>query len=144
MSQRRREIDAALRASVVPKLRELGFRGSYPHFYKDRGNNHLDLLTFQFRLDGSSFIVEIAYADPLRKNVYFRPDTPANKLYVSATTKRCRLGSAGRSGVDGEWLQLDPGTFSTRAAHFTSLARKVEAMVLNEAMPWWEARAHET
>jgi Domain of unknown function (DUF4304) len=58
MSERRRDIDAVLRGITVPLLRGMGFKGTFPHFYRSIGN-HVDLLSFQFRLDGSSFVVEM-------------------------------------------------------------------------------------
>jgi hypothetical protein len=140
MKARRREIDAQLKMLTVPLLRQRGFKGSYPHFYRDV-SGHVDLLTFQFRLDGSSFVVEISFADRLRQNIYFRPGTPVNKLQVSATTKRHRLGSAGN---DDAWLLLDPRPGTTQAQHFSKLALRVNNLFLSEAEPWWEATRHAT
>src|SRR5690242_7147345 len=97
MNDRRRELQEVLKAIVVPALRGLGFKGSFPHFYRPI-DDHIDLLFFQFRLDGSSFIVEISYADPKRTNVYFRPEVPVAKLQVPSTTKRYRLGKGQEKG----------------------------------------------
>jgi len=139
MSDRRRAIDASLKANTVPFLRERGFKGSFPHFYREIAG-HVDLLMFQFRLDGSSFIVEISYADPDRTNIYFRPETPTAKLQVSAATNRYRLGSARKQQVDGEWLSLDCRGLASQAGHFQRLAQKVNGLVLDEAEPWWQAQ----
>lgn len=141
MYERRREIDAVLKSTSVPLLRELGFKGSFPHFYRPIGE-HIDLLTFQFRLDGSSFIVEISYADAARKNVYFRQETPVAKLRVSATTKRYRLGKASESGGDGRWFELEHGTLRTQASHFHKLALQANDLIVSEATSWWEAQRH--
>ena len=124
----------------VPLLRELGFKGSFPHFHRSVGD-HVDLLTFQFRLDSSSFIVEISYADPERKNVYFRPETPVPKLRASATTKRHRLGKQTEHG-DGRWFELEHGFMTTQAQHFKKLAFEVNDLIVREANVWWEAQRH--
>jgi hypothetical protein len=139
MNDRRRAIDASLKTNTVPLLRERGFKGSFPHFYREIGG-HVDLLMFQFRLDGSSFVVEIAYADPDGKNIYFRPETATSKLQVSAATKRYRLGSARKHQVDGEWLSLDSGPLTSQARHFQKLALKVNSLFLDEAEQWWLAQ----
>ena len=143
MNARRREIDAQLKKLTVPLLRQRGFKGSFPHFYRDIGG-HVDLLMFQFRLDGSSFVVEISYADPDRKNVYFRPETAVNKLQVSATSKRHRLGRAGKLADDAAWLKLDHEPRTTQTQHFNKLALRVNDLLLAEAEPWWEANRHAT
>jgi len=141
MTERRRDIDTQLKKLTVPLLRQRGFKGSYPHFYRDI-DGHVDLVMFQFRSDGSSFVVEISYADPDRRNVYFRPETPVDRLQVSATSKRRRLGKSATGEVDSEWLKLDHGLRTTQARHFSKLALRVNDLLLREAEPWWAANRH--
>ena len=143
MNERRRAVDASLKRFTVPLLRERGFKGSYPHFYRNL-DDHVDLLTFQFRLDGSSFVVEISYADAERSNVTFRPETPVEKLQASATRKRYRLGSREKRGPDGEWLQLSHGPLTTDARHFSKLALRVNELLLVEGEAWWAEMRHAT
>ena len=95
---------------------------------------------FQFRSDGSSFIVEISYADPERRNVGFRPEAPASKIDVPCTRERYRLGAMGRTDGDGEWFQLVHGIITSDDRHFRRLALKVNDLLLKEAEPWWAAR----
>jgi hypothetical protein len=139
MNERRQIIDGILKSTCVPLLRERGFRGAYPHFQRFHGE-HIDLLMFQFRRDGSSLVVEIAYADPERKNVGFRPEAPASKIDVACTRERYRLGAKRRTEVDGEWLQLSHGILDSDNRHFRRLALKVNDMLINEAEPWWESK----
>jgi hypothetical protein len=143
MTDRRREVDTQVKRLTVPLLRQRGFKGSYPHFYREI-DGHVDLLMFQFRLDGSRFVVEISFADRNRKNVYFRPETPVNRLQVSATTKRHRLGGAGKPGDDAAWLKLDHEPRTTQAQHFSKLALRVNDLLVTEAEPWWEVHRHAT
>jgi hypothetical protein len=54
----REEMDAAIRAVALPHLRSLGFKGSLPHLHRLRAGA-ADLLTFQFRSAGGSFVIEL-------------------------------------------------------------------------------------
>ena len=63
MSDSRDHMIAALREVVVPVLRDMSFRGSFPHFRRFR-DTRTDLLTFQFNRYGGSFVVEVAYCSP--------------------------------------------------------------------------------
>jgi Domain of unknown function (DUF4304) len=52
-------MDLALKAAVVPLLRESGFTGLYP--YLRRANTtHVELLTFQFDVSGGGFVIEMS------------------------------------------------------------------------------------
>jgi hypothetical protein len=50
-------MDAALKATLVPKLRSLGFKGSYPHLWRE-GARHVELVGVQFSQWGAQFYVE--------------------------------------------------------------------------------------
>lgn len=54
----REAMDAAIKAVLLPHLRQLGFKGALPHLHRPR-NGAVDLLTFQFRSAGGSFVVEL-------------------------------------------------------------------------------------
>ena len=97
-------------------------------------------MMFLFRRDGTSFVVEISYADPDRKDVGFRPEAPASKIDVACTRERYRLGAKGKTEVDGEWLQLSHGIVSSDEKHFRRLALKVNDMLINEAEQWWASK----
>ena len=56
---KRKEMDRALTAFVLPMLRAQGFKGSFPHFRRSREQG-IDLITFQFDRQGGGFVVEIA------------------------------------------------------------------------------------
>jgi hypothetical protein len=141
MNERRRVLQGSLKTISVPLLREMGFKGSFPHFHRAVGD-HIDLLMFQFRLDGSSFIVEISYADPERTNLYFRPETPVARLRVRSTKKRYRLGESQETSGDGTWFELNHGLLTTQARYFNKIALRVNDLIFREAVPWWEAQRH--
>ena len=58
----RPEMDAALKATFVPKLRSFGFKGSYPHFRRERAQ-HVELVGIQFSQWGAQFYVEAGVAE---------------------------------------------------------------------------------
>ena len=131
----RSESDEALKSIVVPDLRVRGFKGSYPHFFRDRGG-HIDLITFQFRSIGGSFVCEISFADQERSNVAIYKDTEPKKLRANQTRIRLRLGAAPDRGVNDHWFCVDDaGTSSTDLA--TRTAHEVLALLESQAEPWW-------
>lgn len=62
MSDARNKMIQALKNVVVPRLRELGFKGSFPHFRR-RGPTLTDLLTFQFDRHGGGFVLELGQCE---------------------------------------------------------------------------------
>ena len=129
------DMDAALKATVVPVLRSTGFKGSYPHFYRDRG--HVDLLDFQFSSYGGRFVAEIAFATPSRDNIHqvYR-DVPASKLRGFFTGQRLRLGSY---DLRDHWFIYDQPLTSHGeiASSPTDLATKVTELLKTQGEEWW-------
>ena len=52
-------MDNTIKEITVPFLREQGFKGSLPHFRRLQ-RDRINLLTFQFNLHDSKFVVEIS------------------------------------------------------------------------------------
>jgi hypothetical protein len=140
MTDARKEMDSALKEVVVPVLRSLGFKGTFPHFYRET-SQHVDLLSFQFRLAGGSFVVELSFAEPSRDNVYYDKEAPTNKLRASQTTKRFRLGAQG-SGSDN-WFSFQPKGFLKREPNFRGIASEVVNLLEERALPWWDMNRQE-
>jgi len=59
MSEAHDEMVKAIKRIVAPRLREMGFKGSFPHFRRPT-KAQIDLLTFQFDNQGGGFILEIS------------------------------------------------------------------------------------
>jgi hypothetical protein len=135
MSDIRKQMESSIQDTVVPALRSMGFRGSFPHFYRDR-KNHIDLLSFQYRLAGGSFVVELSFATPTRENVYIDKTVPANKLRVSQTTKRKRLG-AEKEGSDN-WFSFEPSGIFRKQPDLNRISEEVVALLKSDAELWWE------
>jgi len=64
MSESRDKMMEALHRVVVPMLRDMGFTGSFPHFRRVH-DTQIDVLTFQFNRWGGSFVVEVAFCEPV-------------------------------------------------------------------------------
>lgn len=134
MTDTRQAMSVSLKNIVVPVLRRLGFKGSFPHFYRE-SDGHVDLVAFQFRLDGGSFVVELSYAEPDRQNVYFDKEAQVSKLRVSQTSNRSRLG-AERPGSD-KWFSFEPSGLFRRQANYDQISAEVAELTDQQAVTWW-------
>jgi hypothetical protein len=57
-AQRSKLMRRILQQEVIPALRDLGFRGTMPHFNRQRGDR-LDLFSIQFSYNGQYFFVNL-------------------------------------------------------------------------------------
>jgi len=142
MTEERRQMDLALKRIVVRRLREMGFKGSMPHFRRVRGDL-LDLLSFQFDRYGGSFCVEVASAPAA--GLQYTPDwfVPAEKLDVGYTRERLRLGAP--EGLTDRWFEFGPRSFEPAQplpspSRFEAVAEGVASLLDKEAEPWWRSR----
>lgn len=99
MTTDKNTIVASLKEITVPYLRNIGFKGSFPNFYRDEAG-FISLINFQFYSSGGSFCVNVSYADPDRNNIYIDKELPSNKLRVSQTTNHMRL----KAPPDEDWF----------------------------------------
>lgn len=136
-SDEKENMIASLKERTVPRLRELGFHGTFPHFRRttERANH---ILTFQFDKNGGGFVVEIAKTPP---GDLVLPDgevIPVDKItpgYLSMD-RRKRLGIP--PGKNDRWFRYDKGLFRRRIS-FEELAEEVLSLIDSEAEPWWQA-----
>ena len=107
-SSTRDEMIKNLNAIVVPALRQLNFKGSFPHFRRltlDR----INLLTFQFDRYGGGFVIEIANT----KNETFEMSgqkIEPNKLTAHMVNKRMRIQPIMHENGDSsteDWFRYD-------------------------------------
>ena len=115
MGTAREDMDDALKAIVLPHLRSLGFKGSLPHLHRVRGEA-ADLLTFQFRSAGGSFVVEIGRVAAAGFDFHGRHIAlkQARSSYLAA---RHRLGSELRANYGDHWFdfaETDPETVAAQ------------------------------
>ncbi len=118
MSDSRDQMIAELRQSVVPALRELGLRGSFPHFRRIR-DPQIDLLSFQFNRHGGSFTVEVACCEPVGFTTSWGQHIPPNRVSAHDVhpDQRPRL----HSSHEDRWFHYDPSSYSRAAIEVLSL-----------------------
>ncbi len=98
-------MDAAIKSLVLPRLRQLGFKGSLPHLHRLR-NGACDYLTFQFLSAGGAFTVELARGHEAGLSFHGR-HIPVAKVNTTYLHPRHRLG-ASLSGGD-RWYHFNSG-----------------------------------
>ena len=134
---KRQQMDAALKCHAVPLLRNLGFKGSYPHFRRIL-NERVDTIGFQFSQWGPQFYVEIGVADPngytLLDGIHFPPST----LKYYQCPVRVRIGDL---PFDFEELPVDSvaeaarNSINAARSDWETLHRNRPQPTLNEAEP---------
>lgn len=139
MDTDRKTMEALLKRDCVPVLREMGFKGAFPHFHRETGG-FVALMREQFASAGGSLCVEIGYPDPARKNVYHKPETEPAKLRSARPRTGCGRGAA--SGGD-HWFVFG----SASATPYRGGVRPPEeivaecaALLRSEAQAWWEGK----
>jgi hypothetical protein len=127
-------MDLALKASVVPVLRQAGFTGSYPHF-KRLHATHVELLTFQFDINGGGFLIEISRCSIGGVTTHLGKHIPASKVraWDLDPENRRRIKPREGSGTDS-WFRYDSGGYD-------SVADEVLAK-LPLAPDYWSQRAN--
>ncbi|MCP5304354.1 MAG: DUF4304 domain-containing protein [Chromatiaceae bacterium] len=140
MTEDRKTIESQLKAEVVPFIRERGFKGSFPDFYREN-EDCVCLANFQFYSSGGSFCVNLSYADPMRKNFYFRPETEAKKLKVSQTNEQIRLGSNGPNS--DHWFSFGKtsyGEYRGQPLLPREIVSQVQSLWESQAETWWAVK----
>ena len=86
-------MNQALREFVMPELKSLGFKGSFPHFRRLRGEV-TEMLAFQFNKYGGSFTIEAATLSAQEASAHWKADLSVNKATVYDASNRIRLHSS--------------------------------------------------
>lgn len=131
LGERRKDMDAALKAEIVPALRSSGFKGSYPNFRRTVGGR-LDLLSFGFDRYGGGFRMELGQSAAGAFTTHWGKTLPESKAHVGylGTDQRSWLGPDG-FGVDSQ--------FDFRYGRFADVVGQVR-LGLPDAMKWFEDR----
>jgi hypothetical protein len=135
MSHDHDRIVKVLKGIVVTKLREKGFKGSFPHFRRPN-TEQIDLLTFQFDKWGGGFIIEISKCPPDGITTHWGKHIPPNKVkaWDMHPVERVRL-QPGPGSSTTNWFRYDqPGLIEDA---FEKTAREV-LQYLEKAEKWWE------
>ncbi|MDH5831254.1 DUF4304 domain-containing protein [Luteimonas sp. M1R5S18] len=127
MTHTRDEMQAALKATLVPYLRSVGFRGSLPHFHRVV-EDHVDLLTVQYYSAGSCLLVEISSAkndgamEPSKQRVYFH----GKRLRLHRETSR-----------NDHWFCYTPYGMFSPMQEPQEIAEQLRDLVQAQAEAWW-------
>lgn len=136
MKPSRDDMLASLKAIVVPHLRTLGFKGSMPHFHRDR-SGHVDLLTFQFSQYGGKFIAEASFVGRSGQNTHpSRQNTPPCKMRVAATGHRHRIGK--HAFERDPWPTYDGRPLGAVGGTPDELSRLLVDLIDREGSAWWD------
>src|SRR5688572_23317815 len=119
-------MSSALKTILVPELRRRGFKGSFPHFYRNLPER-TDFLSFQFYSAGGSFVVEAGKCGPNGIEEGVGEDLPVAKINTTYLGDRIRLGADLDAGVWDHWFVFGPRSYDPprepqAAAHYESIA----------------------
>ena len=132
-NNRRASMDAALKGTVLPVLRDRGFKGSFPHFRRFTGNS-VDLPTIQFDKWGGGFVVEISSGSIDGFTTHWGEHIPAKKLTAHNLHPNCRMRIQPiEGGGTDAWFRFDDGNVTRAAQEFLALFPIAEA--------WWQEQA---
>ena len=87
---KRERMDAALKLRAVPLLRQMGFKGTFPHFRRVL-TNRVDAIGFQFSQWGPQFYIELGVS-ALDGTLRDRTQLSAKSLKYYQCVKRKRIG----------------------------------------------------
>ena len=150
------EMTSALKTGCVPVLRKMGFKGSFPNFYREDAD-FVCLINFQFNRNGEAFCINLGFADPERRNVVTHcQDIEAKKLRVSMTggliengnylSGQWRVGAKplGDGLYSDSWFVFAAGQYgadrSVESIDVDQLVRRCTRLMEQEVEVWWEGR----
>jgi hypothetical protein len=107
-SEGRDEMIKKLNEIVVPALRQLNFKGSFPHFRR-LTPQRINLLTFQFDRHGGGFVIEIANCKPEGFTTSWGLEIKPNKVTAHDMDRRKRIQSNMKtnSSLKEDWFRYD-------------------------------------
>ncbi|MBC2600642.1 DUF4304 domain-containing protein [Puniceicoccus vermicola] len=131
MNQSRENIVAVIKEAVIPKLRNMRFRGSFPHFRR-LDTNQTDLLTFQFSKYGGEFCVEVAVGPSASFKTYWGKEIEPKKLTAHDLGERLRIGPNSKDGED-HWFTYEGKDSVTVEKLIEDLTQSID----KEAVDYW-------
>ena len=139
----REAMDQALKDAVHSYLRPRGWTGSMPHF-RQRSENQICLLTFQFHSSSGSFVAEVAECGPDGYTASWGQHWPPSKVTAQCiNAPRPRLGSS-QFPVGDHWFTFGHRNYEADAdivhspEHHGQVAAEVMRLIREQAEPWWQ------
>lgn len=100
-----------LKEHLVPRIREKGFKGSFPHFRRHREDRN-ELLTIQFDKYGTGrFAIELGVAPHGEFETYYGKVIAPGKLTAHDLAERMRLGVSSEN--QDRWFEIGARSEST-------------------------------
>ena len=131
VKEKRLLMDKAIKEFTIPFLREQGFNGSYPHFRRIQ-DDKINLLTFQFGMSASRFVVEIANCPLTGIKMSWGLEILPAKCTAHDMFNRYRLGRITHSR--DYWFAFDEAS-----SHNIYKEKAKEIISLwDEAEKWWQ------
>lgn len=131
MSVGRDNMISTLKGTVVPELRQRGFKGSFPHFRRIK-EKKIDLMTFQFDRYGGGFVIEIGVCSLEGVTHSWGEKVPPNKV----TAHDLHIGNRLRlKDSDGQWFRYD---VENESEDIYKIVANEVLQHLNEAEKYWE------
>jgi len=123
----------ALKELVIPKLREAGFRGSFPHFRCKR-QKQWDLITFQIHQGNGWLAVNVGYCDAAGFTNIRGKHVSAEKVRADDLPPQqwIRLGSHPPQIAD-HWFEYE----SEEHAACEGVASRILSLLQSQAEPFW-------
>jgi hypothetical protein len=136
MSQEHERMVRALKEIVVTRLRDRGFKGSFPHFRR-LSQGRIDLLSFQFDMQGGGFVIEISKCPPNGITTYFGESIPPNKVTVLHIHpgERVRLQPGNFDSSPLDWFRYDG---PNRSVDIYEKTAKDVLPFIEKAERWWK------
>ena len=136
-----------LQDEFVRAIRELGFRGTMPHFYRQR-EGRLDLLNVQFSYNGQYFFVNLgrlqlardrsgAVAKPAKEQLNVKACPLEQRARLTIGSLPQRLGGGASPGFEMWDFAAHSDAEAGELMH--RLAGQLREFVRVYAEPWWRA-----
>ena len=137
-SVERDEMIKNLNEIVVPALRQINFKGSFPHFRRFT-SERINLLTFQFDRSGGGFVIEIANCKPDGFTTSWGQEIKPNKLTAHDLNNRKRIQSNMKteSSLTDDWFRYDKKYFLGLRDIYKKVCKDVLSK-LDFAVDYWE------
>ena len=137
-SSDRDEMNRNINEIVVPVLRQLNFKGSFPHFRRQT-TERINLLTFQFDRNGGGFVIEIANCKPEGFATSWGLEIKPNKVTAHDMNKRKRIQSNmnTESSLTEDWFRYDKKNLSGLGDVYKKVCKDVLSK-LDIAEDYWK------
>lgn len=125
MSDERSEMIKSLKEIFILELRNINFKGSYPHFRRTIGDK-TNLLTFQFDRNGGGFIIELANFTGTEFKTPWGAVILPNKLTAHDINERKRIypNSLKEDNGKDSWFRYDKKSILFFGSKFDKLSKQ--------------------